>query len=322
MNEDQLAKESSDSALSTDENKNEKNIASLANRIFIIWLIATQGILWFSYFLQIPSSLIESASGIFLRRILMLPVAVIMGCYLLRIRPKMMLYSEVKAPSLLAIDKFLLTISCLAPKFVILFLINPLFEKFALPPILPFQNNVFDSILIEITTCVVAPIVEEILCRGIFLRSTQKYGTMFAIVSSALVFAAWHGGIRIFHSFIGGLLYGILFVKTGSIIWPILLHILYNSMNSLSDAIKNSVVFPFGDNGIYFICIVLGCICFFCYAFRQHLAIQNFSLANVKKLGEKLKADKRNYFQYFTSAGMLLLLLIYIASFFDFSVIK
>lgn len=294
----------------------------MANRIFMIWLIATQGILWFSYFLQIPSFLIESASGVFLRRIMMLPVAVIMGCCLLRIRPKMMLYSEAKAPSLLVIDKFLLTISCLAPKFVILFLIDPLFEKFALPPILPFQNTVFDSILIEITTCIVAPVVEEILCRGIFLRSTQKYGTMFAIVSSALVFAAWHGGIRIFHSFIGGLLYGILFVKTGSILWPILLHVLYNSINSLSDAVKNSVVFPFGDNGIYFICIVLGCICFFCYAIRQNLSIQNCLFANVEKLKEQLKADKSKYFQYFTSVGMLFLLLNFIVSFFDFGLTK
>lgn len=322
MNGDQPAKKSKDSTLVIDEKKNEKDIASLANRIFIIWVIATQGILWLSYLLQIPSSLIESASGVFLRRILMLPVAVIMGYCLLRIRPKMMLYSKTETSSLLVIDKLLLTISCLAPKFMILLLIDPLFKKFALPTTLPFQNTIFDSILIKITTCIVAPVVEEILCRGIFLRGTQKYGTMFAIVSSALVFAAWHGGIRIFHSFIGGLLYGILFVKTGSILWPILLHILYNSMNSLSDAIKNSMVFPLGDNSIYFICLVPGCICFFCYAFRRHLAIQNFSLANVKKLGEQLKADKRTYFQYFTSAGMLLFLLIYIVSFFDFSVIK
>ena len=74
----------------------------------------------------------------------------------------------------------------------------------------------------------VAPIVEELIYRGIVLRHLSKYGKTFAIVASSVLFGVMHGNIpQAIFAIIVGLVLG--YVATEySIIWSIVLHILNN----------------------------------------------------------------------------------------------
>ena len=79
-------------------------------------------------------------------------------------------------------------------------------------------------------TTVLAPIGEEILFRGLLLRTTQPYGRRLAIFTSAMFFALMHGNLTqgIF-AFGFGLLAAYVTLEY-SIVWSILLHVLNNSL--------------------------------------------------------------------------------------------
>lgn len=73
-----------------------------------------------------------------------------------------------------------------------------------------FGEGVF--VIIGIGT---AAIFEEIIFRGIILENLKKYGELFAIIVSAVIFGLMHG-IRFGHSFIAGLILGFIYVITGT----------------------------------------------------------------------------------------------------------
>jgi membrane protease YdiL (CAAX protease family) len=83
-----------------------------------------------------------------------------------------------------------------------------------------------------IAVVIVAPVVEEILFRGIILNFMQKkYTSNISVILSALIFALVHLNIwQFFGVFILGLIFGWLFVKTNSLWLCIAGHMLNNSM--------------------------------------------------------------------------------------------
>ncbi len=89
-----------------------------------------------------------------------------------------------------------------------------------------------DGIVSIITVCVIAPMIEEMLFRGIILRSfLANYSVVSSIVLSSILFALFHLTItQIPVAFIVGCLFGWLYVRTRSL-WPSILgHFLYNSL--------------------------------------------------------------------------------------------
>lgn len=73
-----------------------------------------------------------------------------------------------------------------------------------------------------------APIVEEIVFRGLVLRGLEKYGRRFAIVISALLFGAFHGNlVQSPYAFLVGLVLGYV-ASEYSIFWAMVLHMLNN----------------------------------------------------------------------------------------------
>lgn len=80
-----------------------------------------------------------------------------------------------------------------------------------------------------------APIAEEILFRGLVLRSMEPYGKKFAIFASALMFGLYHGNlIQIPFAFAVGLVLGYVTVEY-NIFWAMLLHMFNNLI--LSDTL-------------------------------------------------------------------------------------
>ncbi|NEQ87953.1 MAG: CPBP family intramembrane metalloprotease, partial [Moorea sp. SIO2I5] len=78
---------------------------------------------------------------------------------------------------------------------------------------------------------VCAPLLEELICRGIILQKwAMKWGIKAGIFTSSLLFAIFHLRFDIVGLFIAGTIFCVLYFKTGKLIVPILCHSLYNTI--------------------------------------------------------------------------------------------
>ena len=170
-------------------------------------------------------------------------------------------------------------------------------------------ESLFYLTLSIIDPCILGPVNEEIIFRRIGFQYAQKYGTMFAVITSSVIFAFAHGiSLQTIFALLLGLCAGILCAKTGSVLWPIFLHMAHNSFD-----VAMVYLFP-SYEGIpsfrYYLLLLmfamLGAICFFLYAARQKINLQNITM---KKFCEQMKLDKRKYKAYFSSAGVLIFFL-------------
>ena len=76
--------------------------------------------------------------------------------------------------------------------------------------------------------CILGPIGEELLFRGLVLRTLKPWGKQTAIVVSAILFGVFHGNLaQIPFAFLVGLMLGYVAVEY-SVIWSIALHIFNN----------------------------------------------------------------------------------------------
>ncbi|HEX7117424.1 MAG TPA: CPBP family intramembrane glutamic endopeptidase [Longimicrobiales bacterium] len=84
---------------------------------------------------------------------------------------------------------------------------------------------------------VIAPLIEELLFRGLILRGLEAlFPATLAILLSAAMFAAFHGDVsQLLPAFTAGVLFGWLYVKTESLFLPILGHIFWNAQLLLLD---------------------------------------------------------------------------------------
>lgn len=92
----------------------------------------------------------------------------------------------------------------------------------------------YDSLSMFLYVGLGAPIAEELLFRGLFLRSVEPYGKKFAIFASALLFGLFHGNLSqgVF-AFVVGLVLGYVTVEH-NIGWAMALHMFNNLI--VSDA--------------------------------------------------------------------------------------
>ena len=86
------------------------------------------------------------------------------------------------------------------------------------------------TVSLVIYGCLIGPIAEELLFRGYVLNSFKKHGELFAIISSALLFGAFHGNvIQLIHAGLTGLIYGFVASRYG-VKWSIGLHFFNNAV--------------------------------------------------------------------------------------------
>ncbi|NEP30603.1 MULTISPECIES: type II CAAX endopeptidase family protein [unclassified Moorena] len=92
-------------------------------------------------------------------------------------------------------------------------------------------TNVIGLISWSFSAIVFAPLLEELICRGIILQKwAMKWGIKAGIVTSSLLFAICHLRFDIVSLFIAGTILSVLYFKTGNLIVPILCHSLYNTI--------------------------------------------------------------------------------------------
>lgn len=100
--------------------------------------------------------------------------------------------------------------------------------------LLPGAGQEFEPTVLNIACAgIVAPIAEELLFRGCILgRLEESAGPVFALISSSVLFAVAHigagGVLAVLASGVAGLLFGAVYLKTCSVAWSILAHIVAN----------------------------------------------------------------------------------------------
>jgi len=81
-----------------------------------------------------------------------------------------------------------------------------------------------------IQVCILAPIIEEILMRGVVLGGLKNsYGTVTALLISAALFACLHFNmVQTLSAFVCGIVLGLLYIKTNSVFCCMIAHGGYN----------------------------------------------------------------------------------------------
>lgn len=93
----------------------------------------------------------------------------------------------------------------------------------------PLPESVSGIVLYMINFVLIAPVLEELVFRGIVMQSLRPYGDGFAVVISALVFSLLHLNILAMpYAFLGGLALGYFVLRSGSLVTGMVLHLFNN----------------------------------------------------------------------------------------------
>lgn len=127
---------------------------------------------------------------------------------------------------------------------ILIFLIE---YVFSISTISSNKNSIFVIILI----CLISPISEEILYRGaIFSYLRKNYSLKFSIFTQALIFSIFHFDIiQSMYTFILGIILGVIYRYTNSLIGVILMHMLFN--------IFGTFILPYLSSKFYYSNIIL-----------------------------------------------------------------
>ncbi len=95
---------------------------------------------------------------------------------------------------------------------------------------------------VTIPTLIFAPIIEELLFRGLIFPNNRRMGEFFAIIMSGVFFGLWHQNLpQIVVTGTFGMFSAFLYLRTKSIYPSIIAHFLNNSIAVTRDIIANNI---------------------------------------------------------------------------------
>ena len=160
---------------------------------------------------------------------------------------------------------FLSVLGCLASMYVTGF-IQAFFEGFGFSFSSgdePQINSFVDIIALFIGTAIIPPLVEEFAMRNVVMQPLRKYGNLFAIICSALVFGVFHGTpSQIPFAILCGLFLGYAVIATDSIWTGVIIHAIVNGLSCYYYAILYFTDEETADTTYNFICLALGALGF------------------------------------------------------------
>ncbi len=160
---------------------------------------------------------------------------------------------------------FLSVLGCLASMYVTGF-IQAFFEGFGFSFSSgdePQINSFVDIIALFIGTAIIPPLVEEFAMRNVVMQPLRKYGSLFAIICSALVFGIFHGTpSQIPFAILCGLFLGYAVIATDSIWTGVIIHAIVNGLSCCYYAILYFTDEETADTTYNFICLALGALGF------------------------------------------------------------
>ena len=166
-------------------------------------------------------------------------------------------------------------------------LINLIFESTGVKiPDVDFsfsKNNIDTLIIMFLATVVAAPLIEEIIFRGILLKRLSPYGVWFATIITSFLFALLHGNImQGVGAFCIGIILSIVTIKSGSILPAIILHAMNNFVPFLTSVLMNESEIIAGIFS-YFMLIVAGIGAFLIIIKKDNLKMNEPSTAMLSK---------------------------------------
>ena len=155
------------------------------------------------------------------------------------------------------------------------------------------------------------PIIEEFVFRKVFADKLLKYGELFYILVSSFCFAIVHGvslGIpQIIYTFILGMIWSYLFVKTGNIKLSIIFHSLSNIFGSI--IIQTLQGISMEITGMYSIFMMLlaiiGLICFI--KNKKNIKLDNKNKLLDKTIIKEMFTNKGIIFYTFLTISMMVI---------------
>lgn len=99
-----------------------------------------------------------------------------------------------------------------------------------------------NPILVILLTAVFAPVIEEILFRGIIFRSLEKISSgLFPVIVSAILFGLCHMiFVQMVYAFGMGIVTALVYQKTRNLIYPMMIHMANNLLSALMDIVPIS----------------------------------------------------------------------------------
>lgn len=90
------------------------------------------------------------------------------------------------------------------------------------------SDSMFAKVLV---TVIIAPLLEELIFRKLLIDRINVYGERLAVVTSALMFALFHGNLsQFFYTYFLGLVFGYVYLRSGRLIYSAILHMAVNFM--------------------------------------------------------------------------------------------
>lgn len=97
------------------------------------------------------------------------------------------------------------------------------------------MNYAMDTNPVKILVMVIlAPLLEEYVCRKQIIDRTRQYGEKTAVFLSAFVFALLHGNLfQFFYAFALGIIFAYIYTRTGRLRYSVILHAVVNFLGSV-----------------------------------------------------------------------------------------
>ena len=142
----------------------------------------------------------------------------------------------------ISLEWIILAISCAAIMYLLLDkFLDPIFESMMPGSEAGYRESIEHlreaPALGFVQTCVLAPVMEEILMRGFLLGGlSENYGKLTALLISSALFALLHFNmVQTLSALICGVAIGLLYMHTGSVVCCIIAHAGYNAVEFLTE---------------------------------------------------------------------------------------
>lgn len=155
---------------------------------------------------------------------------------------------------------------------------------------------------------ILSPIIEEMMFRGVMLNKLKRYGDKVAIITTAILFGLFHANFsQFFYAVALGMIFAYVALKTGTIKYSIILHIVVNIMGG--------VILPaaIGDGSNIVVAGCVGLVLLAIVIIGLVLLIKNRK--NISLLDGEIKLEKGTAFKtIWVNVGMILYVVISLVS--------
>lgn len=126
-----------------------------------------------------------------------------------------------------------------------------------------------------IVLCIVAPVLEELVCRGLIMNMLKRYGTAVMLISSSLAFALMHQSVEtLIPIFFLGMVLGLIRIVSGSVLASMIAH-------SASNLYSFSLMLVMGRADNVSVLVILACIVLF--PIMLYSFLKRFNMIKVEK---------------------------------------